>query len=523
MKNNQPVTQVEKHFAESETLISTTDPKGVVTSVNDSFTKVSEFTADELVGASHNIVRHPDMPSEAFTNLWETLKAGKAWVGVVKNRSKGGDHYWVDAYIAPIVEKGQITGFQSVRMRAQRDDVQRCEALYRELRETKRIRERFGNVRYSRRIFVGGGLATAVLILGLIMAGALSGTAGTLALIAGLGFHALVAYLIALPLAAAADSTRAIVDNPMTQVIYSGGVNEVSQLIAAHKMLQAKLRTVVARVGNYSEELRKHTQDASRIADDTTAGIDQQLSETEQVISAITQMAATAQEVARNASTAAAYVKEANEKTLAVKKVIFDTIDVVEELVRAVENASGVIGKLKEDSASIGTVVDVIREIAEQTNLLALNAAIEAARAGEQGRGFAVVADEVRTLATRTQSSTVEIQNIIERLQAGTGNAVAAMQEGQAKAHQGVEQAIHAGKSLEDIVATVEQITDMNVQIAAAAEQQSAVTEELNRNVDNIRNVVTDTAEGARSLAANSRGLSTMTDHLQTLVKQCSL
>ncbi|MDD4862908.1 MAG: methyl-accepting chemotaxis protein [Alishewanella agri] len=196
------------------------------------------------------------------------------------------------------------------------------------------------------------------------------------------------------------------------------------------------------------------------------------------------------------------------------------TLKTIEALAQEVENSAQVISRLSEDSTQIGSVLDVIRGIAEQTNLLALNAAIEAARAGEQGRGFAVVADEVRTLASRTQASTLEIQSMIERLQTDASNAVKAMQQGQVQAQQGLSQAAQAENALQTISQSVTRINDMNIQIATAAEEQSSVAEEINRNIVNISQSADATAEGAKQTASAGDELAKLAARLQNLVGQ---
>jgi len=189
-------------------------------------------------------------------------------------------------------------------------------------------------------------------------------------------------------------------------------------------------------------------------------------------------------------------------------------------LASEVENAADVIDKLRQDSENIGTVLDVIKGIAEQTNLLALNAAIEAARAGEQGRGFAVVADEVRTLASRTQESTQEIQEMIERLQSRSSDAVNVMEQGRSRAEKTVDQAAMAGDSLDAITNSVASINEMNTLIAAASEEQSSVSEEINRNVVNINSLADDSVQGAQQTTSESEALAALAQRLQDLVSQ---
>jgi methyl-accepting chemotaxis protein len=232
------------------------------------------------------------------------------------------------------------------------------------------------------------------------------------------------------------------------------------------------------------------------------------------------EMAATVQEVSRNAQYAADGALKADEEARNGAAVVTETIAAINSLSGNVENASEVIQRLEAESENIGSVLDVIRGIAEQTNLLALNAAIEAARAGEQGRGFAVVADEVRTLASRTQQSTSEIQEMIERLQQGSKNAVAVMEEGRRQTQAGVEQAARAGQTLQDITAAITSIRDLNTQIASAAEQQASVAEEINRSIVSINEVADETSLGMREAAMSSNQLTQYASQLQSLVER---
>jgi len=239
-------------------------------------------------------------------------------------------------------------------------------------------------------------------------------------------------------------------------------------------------------------------------------------SETDQVAAAMNQMSATVQEVARSAAEAASAAQTADGEAVSGKQVVAATVEAIDALASEVNNAANVIQKLEQDSDNIGRVLDVIRGVAEQTNLLALNAAIEAARAGEQGRGFAVVADEVRTLAQRTQQSTEEIQQMIETLQLGARDAVEVMERGRERARTSVEHAARAGASLSAITEAEARINDMNTQIASAAEEQSAVAEEINRNVVAITHVAHSTSEGAGRTAAAAEELRRLAQALES-------
>ena len=280
-----------------------------------------------------------------------------------------------------------------------------------------------------------------------------------------------------------------------------------------------KLQGTIGQVVSATHQLTSSSLLMNEVTEQESKNVIEQKAQIEQSATAISEMAATVQEVAKNAVTAADAAKKSDEESKVGMNVVGQTISAINELAEEVERASDVIQTLEEDSNAIGVVLDVIRGIAEQTNLLALNAAIEAARAGEQGRGFAVVADEVRTLASRTQQSTEEIQTMIEKLQSGTSNAVKVMESGRARAQSSVDRAAEAGTSLETITNSVEVISDMNLQIANAAEEQRAVAEEINRNIMGISDTAQRSADGAQQISTASHDLQQLSSELGGIVQ----
>lgn len=281
------------------------------------------------------------------------------------------------------------------------------------------------------------------------------------------------------------------------------------QLSEIIKGVTATADTLAQSAGNMSETARRNQE-----------LVESQREQTDQGAAAINQMSATVQEVAGHTADAANLAQSANDETVSGGEEVKRTLTSIDELAKQIERAGAVIDQLSVDSTEIGTVLEVIETIAEQTNLLALNAAIEAARAGDHGRGFAVVADEVRALASRTQESTRDIQQRIEKMQASAQGAVEVMEQGRIKAAESVDQARRAGRSLEVIQGSVTDINDMNAQIASAAEQQSSVAEEINRNFSSITEASVEAAAGMQQNVAASQELSELSCRLQDSVKQ---
>ncbi len=282
---------------------------------------------------------------------------------------------------------------------------------------------------------------------------------------------------------------------------------------------QNVMKDLVQKIGHPAGELATAAADMQGIMERTEASIFSQQNETNQVATAMNEMSSTVEEVARNASEASGAAHSADEAANNGLHIARETVKDISHLVNDVQNASGVISKLEEESNHIGVVLDVIKGIAEQTNLLALNAAIEAARAGEQGRGFAVVADEVRMLATRTQESTQEIEQMIGRLQEGVRDAVSVMKVAQDKGEKGAEQVQRTLQGLEDIKQAVTLINDMNAQIATAAEEQSQVANEINRNIVNINEAANTSAEDVSEARAISEKLAMLSNEMFGIVQ----
>ncbi|MES2674423.1 MAG: methyl-accepting chemotaxis protein [Pseudomonadota bacterium] len=296
--------------------------------------------------------------------------------------------------------------------------------------------------------------------------------------------------------------------------------DEMGHLAQAMETMRVNLTLVISQISKTTTKVFTSVEEISAVTSETTANMQQQRAETEQVATAMNEMTATVHEVANNILSTSTSATKASSETNVSSEIVGQAIQAIKLLANQIGDASEIINQFESNSHNISSVLDVIKGIAEQTNLLALNAAIEAARAGEQGRGFAVVADEVRTLASRTQKSTGEINEMIGQLQAGSKSSVAAMNKSRDQAVLAVSQAEKAGQSLTTIAVTVAHITDLSAQIATAAEEQTAVSEEINRNITHINEAAIYTAVGSHKTAEAINDLAKMTAELQNLVQQ---
>lgn len=516
MRKNLPVTQREVRMAEDGRLITTTNAKGVITYCNDEFVAISGFSREALVGQAHNIIRHPDMPPSVFKHMWDTLKAGKAWMGVVKNRCKNGDHYWVSAYVTPVRENGQMVGYESVRTAPTRNQVARAERLYQQLNDRKTGAIKLASLR---NVF----LVALPLLLSLVASvAAITWASPAAAIGVVIAGHLIAGFTLRGMIDSQTKKLVALRDDaftdPLIAMTYTDQRGRFGQLAMLLISEDARLRTALARIEDQAHLLAGHAKTSHEAISEGASYIAKQRAETDQAASAINQMTASIHEVSESVGRNAKEAETANANASQGSQLSRAALKAIETLVERVHEVGNAVQTLGQSTESIGEAANLISDIAEQTNLLALNAAIEAARAGDQGRGFAVVADEVRSLAARTRDSTSRIHDVVEDFRKQVGLAVNATRDGEVVAGSGLDKVREAEHVLSEIVDSIGRITDRFLQMSAAVEQQSQVSEEINRQVVSIAELADASTERAEKADKVSDELKRFSNGLHDLV-----
>ncbi|HSV51964.1 MAG TPA: methyl-accepting chemotaxis protein [Burkholderiaceae bacterium] len=513
MRTHLPVTQQEYLFPDSQLLVSMTDTRGVITHCNAAFASTSGYTGDELVGQPHNLIRHPDMPAAAFKDMWRTIGGGQPWTGVVKNRRKNGDHYWVEANVTPVMENGKPSGYMSVRVKPSRAQVAQAQALYDQLRAqgaeqrpalslqggrvvrrgvpgwAARLRRAPLTLRLAALLLAVGGLSFLPDALGWQNTQALLARAAIL----GLGLGTATAWFHGRFSASLAEAVRfagELSSCNLTGAVATDLPEPFGALMRRLRQIQVNLRAVVGDVRN---EIARFTVSASEIAQaslDLSARTESQASSLEQTAASMEELAST---VRQTADTAVQMSVQSEESKVVARRGEQSVLD-----------AESAMGAIEQSSRQIAEITGVIESIAFQTNILALNAAVEAARAGAHGRGFAVVAGEVRSLAQRSATAAKEIKQLI-------GESAHRTAEGAGRIRS-------AGGTLNEVMSSVSQVSAMVRQIAGATKEQALGISQVNEAVLQLDVVTQQNAALVEESAASASALSSSARSLKASV-----
>lgn len=524
MKLNLPVTQREVSYPHGMYVVSQTDLKGVITDANEAFVTLSGFTREELLGKSHNLVRHPDVPPAIFADLWASLKAGMPWRAVVKNRCKNGDHYWVDAQIVPIFKNDQAVGYMSVRREPTRQQIQEAEALYEQVRKSGKFKSvNRKPISFTTAFFVLAGLILFSQVANLVLnstglSPALENAFGILSVVSILG---LMGLFYARRVRGAAGLTKQIMQMTQCELAHRYPIyppDEMGKIANSMQIMQTQWLVSVDHIRDALRDARQSIEMVNQQANTINQHINSQHDRVASVAAATEEFCQAVAEVANSASETARAAGESEKRVAQGQSTVQDGMAAAETVVGAVQKSHSTITELDSAVARIGDITQVIKEIAEQTNLLALNAAIEAARAGESGRGFAVVADEVRKLAERTSGSTLEISKMVSDIQSLAGGVVSSMSQ----AAQAVESS--SGKMREsvdclgEVAVASQQTVGLAEHIANASDQQSLAGQEVARNMEVISQLSEENQLLLKKLWQSMEILQAATNHVDDSV-----
>ena len=533
MRKNLPVTQQEVPFPRGRYIVSRTDLKGVITEVNDTFVEISGFREDELIGNSHNLVRHPDMPPAAFRQLWDTVKDGRPWRGIVKNRCKNGDHYWVEALVVPTLTGGQVTGYLSVRTEPTRQQVTEAQALYQRLGETAVLPGASAWMRIPLAtklgVLVVGMLAAQIVGLVVHEFGpdwwGISETAANwllyafIAVAAALGGALMWTHSLAMTIIGRIGSRLDnIAEGNLTDRVPLHRMDELGRLNDALVVMQTRLKAMMADIHGAAGAVSEGSASLLTQMDVATRAVDAQTSATSRIAAAVEELTNSVQEVAASAAETADAVSASRDQLDQAASRMDESRAASRQVVTTVTEAGQTMAQLFQSIFTIGRVTQGINEISEQTNLLALNAAIEAARAGESGRGFAVVADEVRKLAEKAHTHTGEIAASVNDIQRVTQLAVTGMEAAGTHVNATESAMTAAGDGLRAVTVRGEEVAGKSRRIAEATREQASAGEEIAQQVTGIVDGIGQTGEAVATVRAQATGMQAAALRLRSLV-----
>ena len=533
MKINLPVTQSEIPFPKGRYIVSRTDLKGIITHVNDTFVEICGFSREELIGKNHNIVRHPDMLPGAFAWLWETIRKGRPWHGIVKNRAKNGDHYWVDTLVVPVLKDGEINGYMSVRSEPTRQQVADAEAFYQKL---KAGTASIPKTAFLKRVSLKTKFySLASLLIGLQVAGGvvhqfgadlgLSAPTGDL-LLRGFGFAGIVASVallftqrqVLVVLDRIVGRLGNIIEGHLIEAIPLTREDELGELNDALVIMQTHLKVMMSEIVEAADLIGESARALNKEMEQTRTATEQQSGAVSRIASAVEQLVSAVDDIADNAQKAEQAVEASRALLDQATTSMTNSEEAAANVVTTVDAAGHTMAELSRSIQSIENVTQVIRGIADQTNLLALNAAIEAARAGESGRGFAVVADEVRKLAEQSSRQTAEIAASVQEIQRVTQVAVGTMESAGAQVASTDSAMLSARSGLDSVARNGDEVAQISRTIADGTRQQSSAGTEIAGQVDDILSGIAQTSSTITEVTERTVLMRSAADQLRALV-----
>lgn len=521
MKINMPVTGTEVPIPEGVYLVSQTNLKGVITDANEAFVAVSGFSREELMGQSHNIVRHPDMPPAAFADMWRCLKAGLPWRGFVKNRCKNGDYYWVDALVVPIQKQRQTIGYMSVRRAPSKQQVNEASQLYAQLGKDGRfssIKTRPLSLKTQFNLLFAA-IAIPIILNVLVMQFSLPAWldmfTGILALLPLLPLALLVNLKVFKPLSEVESKLQLLSEGDLAERYDIQKPNEIGRIANAFSVMQTRWLVSIDHIQEATGTSMIEMEQVNREADQMNDHINTQHDRISAVAAATEEFCQAVAEVASCSADTSRAALTSGERIATGRSVVEAGMRSAREAVTAVQGTREKITQLNDAVVRINTVTQVIKEIAEQTNLLALNAAIEAARAGETGRGFAVVADEVRKLAERTAGSTGEINQMVTDVLRLATEVDAVMDETAATVDKSTQHMQESVSCFASVEAASQESVNLSGHIAEAAEQQAEAEQEVARNMEQIASLSETNQQGIEKLWTSVSRMLNAINHIE--------
>lgn len=522
MKTNLPVTQVERFLEPGKPIVTKTDLKGLITYANESFVSISGFTREELLGASHNVVRHPDMPPAAFADLWATVKAGEPWRGLVKNRTKAGDFYWVEAFVTPITENGRPVGYMSVRSIPDRAEVTRAEQMYREVREGRTTMPQTSRLRPVDRLSGPVWSAVAILLVSIIAAGVLEGIAAyvlmTVACAVAIGLAAWLDRKLVRPLVDLQTALAQVDEGQLARrIVPKGGF--LDPLFMKVEAMRIHQRAMFADVLVAARVVSARSTELEHAITQLEQNSGNQTERVMQVAAAMEQMSVSVNEISNNTAQSLEASEQTDTAAQGSQAAMHESIENVHKVVGVVGRAQKTMHEMHNSISAIGEFASLIKDIADQTNLLALNAAIEAARAGETGRGFAVVADEVRKLAERTAKATADITTTVQQVEGRAKDAAAGMEEATAAVASGTESIGNTAEHMGHISEASKRATELAHEIRGMLKQQAEASHEVATSMEALSTLVDSNHHTVESIGSAMSRLRATSNELHTLVQ----